>query len=151
MNITPANVLCIIRRLVDEVPTSAAGIILAPSTNDEAADTPYKGLVLATGPGKPVKRSGAAAAVEGALQDLLDAFHAMPNTSTGPRGISLGHWQKAADAITEAQGSVQRVPMQVKAGDTVLFSKNGFQVFRIEGEDLLVMQEASIMGILDQA
>jgi len=148
MNITPTNDLCIIRRIVDEVPTSASGIILAPSTNDEAADTPLKGLVLATGPGRPVKLSGAAVAVESALQELLDAFHAMPNAEGGPRGISLAHWQNAADAITAAQGSVQRVPMQVRAGDTVVFSRNGFQTFRIDGEDLLVCQEASILGVL---
>lgn len=149
MNITPTNDLCIIRRIVDAPPISAAGLILPPT--EEHADTPLRGLVLATGPGRPVKLSAAAVELENAAWALLEAFHSMPDIDWGKRGISLTHWQKLADALKRQEGTVQRVVMSVKAGDTVVFSKNMYQVFRIGGEDLMVMQEASIMGVLEPA
>lgn len=39
-------------------------------------------------------------------------------------------------------------PLDVKAGDRVLFSKWAGTEVRIEGEDLLVMKESDIMGVL---
>ena len=41
-----------------------------------------------------------------------------------------------------------RIPMHVKVGDRVLFSTNGHQVTKIEGEELIVLRQASIIGIL---
>ncbi|AEP08714.1 co-chaperone GroES [Micavibrio aeruginosavorus] len=40
------------------------------------------------------------------------------------------------------------VPLDVKAGDRVLFSKWSGTEVTIDGEDLLVMKEADIMGVL---
>ena len=40
------------------------------------------------------------------------------------------------------------VPLDVKAGDRVLFSKWAGTEVRINGEDLLVMKESDIMGVL---
>lgn len=40
------------------------------------------------------------------------------------------------------------VPLDVKAGDTVLFGKWSGTEVRIGGEDLLIMKESDIMGVV---
>ena len=43
------------------------------------------------------------------------------------------------------------IPLDVKAGDRVLFSKwSGTEVV-VNGEDLLVMKESDIMGVIEEA
>ncbi|KXK15658.1 MAG: 10 kDa chaperonin [Chloroflexi bacterium OLB15] len=41
-----------------------------------------------------------------------------------------------------------RIPMDVKAGDKVLFAKYAGTEIKIEGKKLLIMKEADILGIL---
>ncbi|MBB4039918.1 chaperonin GroES [Microvirga flocculans] len=45
-------------------------------------------------------------------------------------------------------GKVQ--PLDVKAGDRVLFGKWSGTEVRVGGEDLLIMKESDIMGVLEQ-
>jgi chaperonin GroES len=40
------------------------------------------------------------------------------------------------------------IPIEVKAGDRVLFGKWSGTEVRLEGEDLLIMKESDIMGVL---
>ncbi len=40
------------------------------------------------------------------------------------------------------------VPLDVKAGDRILFGKWSGTEVKIDGEDLLIMKEADIMGII---
>ena len=40
------------------------------------------------------------------------------------------------------------VPLDVKAGDTVLFGKWSGTEVKIDGDDLLIMKESDIMGII---
>jgi len=40
------------------------------------------------------------------------------------------------------------VPLEVKAGDLILFGKWSGTEVRIDGEDLLIMKEADVMGII---
>ncbi|UCH48309.1 MAG: co-chaperone GroES [Betaproteobacteria bacterium] len=42
-------------------------------------------------------------------------------------------------------------PLDVKKGDKVLFGKYSGQTVKIEGEELLVMREEDIMGVLEAA
>ena len=42
----------------------------------------------------------------------------------------------------------ERVPLDVKAGDKVLFGKWGGTEVKIDGEDLLIMKESDIMGVI---
>jgi chaperonin GroES len=42
-----------------------------------------------------------------------------------------------------------RVPPEVKAGDTVLFGKWSGNEVKIDGEELLIMKESDIMGIVE--
>ena len=41
------------------------------------------------------------------------------------------------------------VPLDVKAGDTVLFGKWSGSEVKIDGEDLLIMKESDILGVLE--
>jgi len=45
-------------------------------------------------------------------------------------------------------GKVQ--PLDVKAGDRVLFGKWSGTEIKLDGEDLIIMKESDVMGILDQ-
>ncbi len=42
------------------------------------------------------------------------------------------------------------VPLDVKTGDRVLFGKWSGTEVRIDGEDLLIMKESDIMGVIEQ-
>ena len=42
------------------------------------------------------------------------------------------------------------VPIDVKVGDRVLFGKWSGTEVKIDGEDLLIMKEADVMGVLDE-
>ena len=44
----------------------------------------------------------------------------------------------------------QTIPMEVKVGDIVMFTKWGGTEVKIEGEDLLVLKESDVIGILDK-
>ena len=41
-----------------------------------------------------------------------------------------------------------QVPMQVKEGDTVLFSKYGYEEVSIDGEDLYIIGESNILAVI---
>ncbi|MDX2223767.1 MAG: co-chaperone GroES [Rhodospirillaceae bacterium] len=43
------------------------------------------------------------------------------------------------------------VPLDVRAGDTVLFGKYSGTEVKIDGEELLIMRETDILGIIDNA
>lgn len=47
----------------------------------------------------------------------------------------------------DENGKVQ--PLDVKKGDTVLFGKWSGTEVKVDGEDLLIMKESDIMGVLD--
>jgi chaperonin GroES len=42
------------------------------------------------------------------------------------------------------------VPIEVKAGDRVLFGKWSGSEVKIDGEDLLIMKESDIMGVIER-
>ena len=42
------------------------------------------------------------------------------------------------------------VPLDVKSGDRVLFGKWSGTEVRIDGQDLLIMKESDIMGVIEQ-
>jgi chaperonin GroES len=45
-------------------------------------------------------------------------------------------------------GEIQ--PLDVKAGDRVLFGKWSGTEVKLDGEDLIIMKESDLMGVLDQ-
>jgi chaperonin GroES len=54
--------------------------------------------------------------------------------------IAIGTGKKTED------GKI--IPLQVKVGDKVLFGKYSGQTVKVQGEELLVMKEDDIMGVL---
>jgi co-chaperonin GroES (HSP10) len=146
MHIKPTNDLLVIREISQKTVKTDWGFEL-PATADNI-DTPYTGEVLFTGPGKHAKLSQAAEDVVESLRSLIDQFHRMPNVDWPSRGISLQHWAAAEKALKSHDETAQRIPMQVKQGDEVIFSKNGRQFFKINGEMVTVCGEASIMAVI---
>lgn len=55
--------------------------------------------------------------------------------------IAVGTGNKAEDGTVTA--------LDVKAGDKILFGKWGGTEVKIDGEDLLIMKESDIMGIIE--
>ncbi len=45
--------------------------------------------------------------------------------------------------------SGELIPMAVKAGDRVLFGKWSGTEVKVDGEDLLIMKESDILGVID--
>lgn len=143
--IHPTNDLLLIRPIAEDAEVTTGWGFVLPATEDHV-DTPLRGLVLAAGLGRPPKLSSAGARVVKALEALLDApmhlttvdLHRLRELRTEGR-----------DALAAQAECPDRVPMQVKVGDTVIYSRHGFQTFRIGGEDLIVTQEASILGVID--
>jgi chaperonin GroES len=56
--------------------------------------------------------------------------------------------------IAAGQGRVldngTKVPLQVKAGDTILFGKYSGTEIKVEDEELLIMREEDILGIVEK-
>jgi chaperonin GroES len=46
--------------------------------------------------------------------------------------------------------SGKTIPMDVKVGDRILFGKYAGQGVKVEGEELLVMREEDIMGVIEK-
>ena len=42
----------------------------------------------------------------------------------------------------------QRIPLDVKEGDRIIFSKYGGTEARVDGEDLMILAEREILGVL---
>ncbi len=43
----------------------------------------------------------------------------------------------------------QRIPMNVKSGDRILFGKWSGSEIKLDGEDLLIMKESDILGVVE--
>jgi chaperonin GroES len=43
------------------------------------------------------------------------------------------------------------IPIDIKAGDRVLFGKWSSTEVKIDGQELLIMKESDIMGIMDES
>ncbi len=46
-------------------------------------------------------------------------------------------------------GPGKKAPVAVKPGDKVLFSTNGHQITHVNGEELVVLREPSIIGVFE--
>ncbi len=45
----------------------------------------------------------------------------------------------------------KRIPLDVQAGDKVLYSKYGGTEIKVEGEDLLVLRESDVLAKIDES
>ena len=49
----------------------------------------------------------------------------------------------------KAKDDGKRVPLDVKAGDVILFGKYSGQEIKLDGEEYLIMREEEILGVLN--
>lgn len=54
--------------------------------------------------------------------------------------VGPGRWNEDGD---------ERVPMTVKVGDTVLFSKYGYDEVKIGGVEYLILTESSVLAVIN--
>ena len=72
----------------------------------------------------------------------------------GPRGSTQALFLFAAVGLAGAAlaaGTPSITPMAVKAGDRILFGKWSGTEVKMDGEELLIMKESDIMGIIVDA
>ena len=55
--------------------------------------------------------------------------------------------------ISAGDGKVKddgkRIPLDVKAGDTILFGKYSGQEIKLDGEEFLIMREDEVLGVIE--
>ena len=54
----------------------------------------------------------------------------------------------AGDGRWDEDGE-KRIPLDVKKGDTVLYSKYGGTEIKVDGEDLLVLRESDVLAVVE--
>ena len=91
------------------------------------------------------------------LQDRVLVRRVEPETKT-PGGIFIpdtaqekpaeGEVVAVGPGIRDEQGKLH--PLDVRGGDRVLFGKWSGTEVKLDGEDLMIMKEADIMGVLDR-
>jgi chaperonin GroES len=51
----------------------------------------------------------------------------------------------------KAKDDGKRVPLDVKAGDTILFGKYSGQEIKLDGQEYLIMREDEVLGVIEGA
>lgn len=92
------------------------------------------------------------------LQDRVLIRRVDPETKT-PGGIFIpdtaqekpveGEVVAVGPGIRDRDGKL--IPLDVKSGDRVLFGKWSGTAVKLDGEELMIMNEADIMGVVDHA
>ena len=94
------------------------------------------------------------------LKPLGDRVVVLPSGKEGEKKLASGIIiPETVDKEKPAQGTVvavgpgkyddgELVPMQVKVGDTVLFSKYGYDEVKIEEQEYYILSESNILGIV---
>ncbi len=94
------------------------------------------------------------------LVPLGDRVVVVPSEKDGEKKLASGiiipetvdkEKPSKGEVVAVGQGKYddgKRVPMQVKVGDTVLFSKYGYDEVKIEGQEYYIISESNILGII---
>jgi len=94
------------------------------------------------------------------LVPLGDRIVVLPSEKGGEKKLASGIIiPESVDKEKPAKGEViavgagkyddgKRVPMQVKVGDTVLFSKYGYDEVTVEGKEYYILSESSILAVV---
>lgn len=95
------------------------------------------------------------------LSPLGDRIVVKPAVASGEKKLASGIIiPETVDKEKPAQGTVvavgpgkyeegARAPMQVTVGDTVLFSKYGYDEVKIQGEEYYILSESQVLGIVN--
>jgi len=60
-------------------------------------------------------------------------------------------WKAKSSPPAPVRADVKVHPLEVKTGDRVLFGKWSGTEVKLDGEDLMIMKESDIMGVVDHA
>ena len=71
------------------------------------------------------------------------------SSSPTPRPKSPTKAKSSPSATARSTKTARCVALDVKVGDRVLFGKYSGQTVKVEGEELLVMREEDIMGVIE--
>jgi chaperonin GroES len=94
------------------------------------------------------------------LTPLGDRVVVMPSEKEGEKKLASGIIiPESVDKEKPAKGEVvaagpgkfedgKRTPMQVKVGDTVIFSKYGYDTVKVDGQEYYILSESNILGII---
>lgn len=94
------------------------------------------------------------------LMPLGDRIVVLPSGKGGEKTLASGIIiPETVDKEKPAQGTVvavgpgkyedgKRIPMQVRAGDTVLFSKYGYDEVKVDGQEYYILSESGVLGVL---
>ncbi len=95
-----------------------------------------------------------------ALVPLSDRIVVKPAEKAGEKTLASGIIiPETVDKEKPMQGEVvavgpgkyddgKHIPMQVKAGDTVLFGKYGYDEVKIDGQEYYILAESNVLGIV---
>ena len=95
------------------------------------------------------------------FKPLGDRVVVLPAEKEGEKKLASGIIiPETVDKEKPAQGTVvavgpgkyedgKRVPMQVKVGDTVIFSKYGYDEVKVNGQEYCILSEGSILGVVN--
>jgi len=146
MQVSMLSDLLLVKRLEPSEYKSSGGILLPEA--EESNDTPYRGVVIAAGPGKAIKSE------DNSLAESMSAvFDALRHLASSGQGINhnatLAAIECAEEALQKHHNTVHRLPMNVKVGDTVIYSRNLTQEFKIDGQVYISFGQNSVLGILE--
>jgi len=68
--------------------------------------------------------------------------------SHGAGGGALGDGASVAVGLGKRE-KAERVPLDVKEGDTILFGKYSGQDIKLDGQEYLIMREDEVLAVLD--
>ena len=95
------------------------------------------------------------------LIPLGDRVVVKPSEKEGEKKLASGiiipetvDKEKPAQGVVVAVGpgkyeDGKRIPPQVKVGDTIIFSKYGYDEVKIEGEEYYILSESNVLGIVN--
>ena len=72
------------------------------------------------------------------------------SSPTAPRKSRSGA-RSSLPAHGKSNDDGKRVPLDVKAGDTILFGKYSGQEIKLDGEEYIIMREDEVLGVIDGA
>ncbi|PYR23608.1 MAG: hypothetical protein DMF98_18075 [Acidobacteria bacterium] len=74
--------------------------------------------------------------------------NAAPVSRTRSQESSV-QWQIGDEIHGKVKGDGKRVPLDVKAGDLILFGKYTSQEVKLDGEEYLIMREDEVLAVID--
>ena len=152
MKFRPLHDRVVVKR-IDAEDKSAGGIIIP----DTAKEKPMQGEIIAAGPGArdeagklvplDVKKGDRVLIKRVAEEEKSRGGIIIPDTAK--EKPMEGEVLAAGPGVRGEDGKLH--PLDVKIGDRVLFGKWSGTEIKIDGEDLVVMKESDIMGVIEHA